>query len=146
MNALKFFVFTLFLFLIATFQSCAELRLSVSGKLVDAKVENVMVEIDTEKRKETGLYLVYYQYVVMEGDNRGEYKGQYSVDREVAAATEKGDAVSIIYLPSQPMTHRVVGHRNYFWVIIFFVFLFVISINGWYVWKQAQGDVARSRR
>lgn len=146
MNAFKTLIFVAFIFLVATFQSCTELRLSLFGERAEGAVTNVMMEINAKTREPTGKYLVYYAFKAKENGAISEFKGEYTVSREEAEAASKGDTVRVIHDASRPLTHSVVGHRRTGWIIVFFIFLVIFAINGWMVWQQARQDVERSRR
>lgn len=145
MGGIRFFMALCVFFLIATYQSCSEMRLSLAGRRTEAKIDQVLAEVDQRTKEETGRYLFRFSFRP-EGEDQRPVQSDVSISRAEAEAANPGDKLQVIYLPSRPDLNRVVGHRQLFWVAIFFVFLAVIIGWGMYIWRQAMSDLQRSRR
>ena len=146
MHNVKFFMGVCFIVLVSMVQSCTEMRLSLFGRRTSAEVEQVLIEVNSKTNQSTGTYGVDYHFQVTDGDKRGSYQGRLRTNESEAEAASASKRLEVLYLPSSPMTHRVAGHRNVIWVLIFLAVLIFAIINGMMVWKQAQEDVRRSKR
>lgn len=145
MDGLRFFFAIAVLFLISLYQSCTEMRLSVVGRHDQAQVDSVMMEVNRETHEETGKYVVNYHFRAKDDGALRDIKGDYTASR--AEAEERADLapIGVVYLESNPSIHRIVGHRQWLWVVLFFVFLSIGIAYAIWIWRQAMNDVRRLR-
>lgn len=136
MAGIKIFGVIVVLFIISLVQSCTEIRLSLGGKQDKATVQEILVEVKRDSGAETGKFLVRYFYHAQDGDGPREYTGQYTTNRAEAEIRQKGDKLDLLYLAGKPSTHRIVGHRQRFW--IFILIALTMGGAGYVVWWYRQ--------
>lgn len=143
MKAFKSLMFFLMVFLLATYQSCSELRLSAFGHPAEGRVSQVLAEVDGGTREATGRYKIEYNYRTQKTDGGQTLAGMYLTSKQDAEERNEVKTCEVLYLPDKPYIHRVKGHGRIWWVVAFFVMLGVIVANLLVIIRQARQDVAR---
>ena len=127
-SGITIFFIVVALFLVATFKSCSEIRLSLVGKTASGEVENVLAEVDSKTREETGNYQVNFNFTAKTGDTEKVVRSDYVTTKKDAIMKSAGEKVDVLYLAGNPDISRVKGHREWFWVCIFVGMIVVIVL------------------
>ena len=137
MDGIKIFLAIVVVFLLSLIQSCTELRLSLGGKRDKATVQDVLVEVKKGTHVETGKFLVKYYFTAQDGETLREFNGEYTTNRAEAESRQKGDKIDMIYLASKPQINRIVGHRQWIWVVLLVVMTGAGVGYGAWLYKKA---------
>jgi len=130
------------LFLVSMYKSCVEVRLSLFGSKGEAIVDKVMMQVDEKTHEQTGKY--YIQYAFAGGETA--VSGQVNVSQDEAGKYQPGSKLPVLYSASNPEMHRVIGHREVWWIPIFLIFLVAAVVMGLKVYNEAAEDVRKSHR
>jgi hypothetical protein len=129
----------LILFVVSAYLSYSELKFMVFGKTIDASVVRA-VEAPALGRRSRPSLMVEYQFQDTNGATRKE-ADNVALDWKVEGAT-----VPVQYIPGSPGSSRLVGHTQYFFVILFVAALAVLAFVGIRFWKSYKEYERASRR
>ena len=127
LTSVKIFFAILFMLLMSMYNSCSELRISLVGKSAVGNVEQVLAEVNTKTKEETGKYIVHYNFLAEKAELSPSIRGTYHTSRQDAVMKSVGENVDVLYLAGNPDINRVRGHREWFWIIAFFITVAVIA-------------------
>jgi hypothetical protein len=138
-HAGRILMVVLFLFIFSSYKSCEEVKYRVGGETVEGRYTGIQSHSGRRGRVS---YSAEYQFVV---DGK-PYRGGFGIDLEEGPALLAQVTLPVSYLPSDPKSNRPAGSGNWFWIILLLLFLGLAVVFGLQTWKQAQADVARSKR
>ncbi len=70
----------------------------------------------------------------------------YRVSEAQANRTTTDTTCDVLYLPGKAAIHRLAGHRQWWWPLIFIGLLVALVINIAVVVAQAKADIAKGRK
>jgi hypothetical protein len=104
-------------FLVSMVMSCQELKYMVSGKTVDAQLEQSRIEKQPGRFGTQTKRILTYSF-----NDAGTFRREYA-ELPSTWNDAHGQTVKIQYLPGKERQSRIHGQRNWFWLAVFFTSL-----------------------